>query len=324
MMLWPGTGSATAGDFLAYLRRDEPPAALIAYNPSRYDPRQPVPAGGYPDDEILADLTALRPGFDGLVLYAFTPGLTDRVVAAALDLGYRALLLGIWDPRSPVETAGVADLVRRFHHRLALAVAIGNEGLNDARYTLDDVARAAAALTAMLPAGVRVPVTTSEPAGDYGWPPLQRFGDFLAPNIHPALDRGDLGPAAAAAWVRGKAQAIACAAGRPVLVKETGVPNGGSDRFSPAGQAAFWGALVAPEAAPGAQRRVRQEPCPPPWTATAHTWVSVAAAFEAFDAPWKAVQMQSPIEGHWGFLAWDRTPYPAFAVFTRRDRAPPP
>lgn len=117
---------------------------------------------------------------------------------------------------------GVARLARQYGHRLALAVVIGNEGINDNRYDLADLRAAADDLTHRLAAGDHLPVTTSEPAGDYGWAPLRAFGDFLAPNIHPALDRHDLAPDAAAAWVRRKALAIGRAADRPVLVKETG------------------------------------------------------------------------------------------------------
>lgn len=241
--------AAPAGDvppFLAYLASTAAPATLIAYNPSGYDPRRPLPADGYPAEEIRADLAALRPGFDGLVLYAYQPGLTPVIVAAAADLGYRAVLLGIWDPKSAVERDGVARLARQYGHRLALAVVIGNEGINDNRYDLADLRAAADDLTHRLAAGDHLPVTTSEPAGDYGWAPLRAFGDFLAPNIHPALDRHDLAPDAAAAWVRRKALAIGRAADRPVLVKETGAPHGGAPSFSVESQRGFWAAYTGP------------------------------------------------------------------------------
>ena len=101
------------------------------------------PAGAYPADELRADLTALRPAFDGLVLYGFDATLTPGIVEQAATLGYRAVLLGIWDPKSEAEVAGVADLVRRYRDRLALAVCIGNEGINDNRYTIEDLERRA-------------------------------------------------------------------------------------------------------------------------------------------------------------------------------------
>ncbi len=232
--------------FLTYLAATSPPASLIAYNPSGFDPRRPLPAEGYPVTEIRADLSALRPGFDGLVLYAYQPGLTPLIARIAVDLGYRAILLGIWDPRSAVERDGIVELVKRYGDRLALAVAIGNEGINDNRYDLADLRAAADDLGRRLPRGVHLPVTTSEPAGDYGWVPLREFGDFLAPNIHPALDRAILTADAAALWVRRKAIAIARAAGKPVLVKETGIPHDGGPGLTPRTPAAFWTAYVTP------------------------------------------------------------------------------
>ena len=271
--------------FIGYLRGQRP--ALIAFNPSRYDPRTP-PAGAYPADELRADLTALRPAFDGLVLYGFDATLTPGILEHAASLGYRAVLLGIWDPKSETETAGVADLVRRYRDRLALAVCLGNEGINDNRYTIEDLGGAREHLRRLTGTGAAVPVTTSEPAGDYGWPPLRQFGDFLAPNIHPAIDQGALMPRAAVAWGRGRAEAIARLAGKPVLVKETGVPNGGGAPHSPERQRAFWVEWLA-------QGRHASSGRPDPL-------ISFAAAFEAFDAPWKALQLGNPMEAHWGLM----------------------
>ena len=194
---------------------------MIAYVPTGFDPRRP-PGDVWPAESVRADLAALRPAFDGLVLYDYRPEITPTVLEQAAALGYRAVLLGIWDPRSDAEIAGTAELVRRWGNRLALAVVIGNEGINDNRYDISDVASARDRLRALAgPEAPALPVSTSEPAGDYGWPPLLAFGDFLAPNIHPAIDQASLAPTAAVAWVHRRAEAIARAAGRPVLVKET-------------------------------------------------------------------------------------------------------
>lgn len=275
-----------------------PGAAMIAYVPTGFDPRQP-PSGVWPAERIRADLAALRPAFDGLVLYDFRPDLTPAILEQAAALGYRAVLLGIWDPRSQAEIAGVATLVARWREQLALAVVIGNEGINDNRYDIADLTRARDRLQALTGVdGTALPVSTSEPSGDYGWPPLLAFGDFLAPNIHPAIDQANLAPQEAVAWVHRRAEAIARAAGRPVLVKETGLPNGGADGFSPARQAAFWTAWLAAG---------RLLPVDPP-----RVFVSFAAAFEAFDAPWKAEELRDPMEGRWGLMSVERRPYPAF------------
>jgi len=288
--------AAESPSFLAFLQ--EPDPALIAYVPTGFDPGQPV-GGAWPVDRLRADLAALRPAFDGLVLYAFRPDVTPAILEQAAALDYRAVLLGIWDPHSDAEIAGTAALVARWRERLALAVVIGNEGINDNRYDLADLARARDRLRALTGLdGTALPVSTSEPAGDYGWAPLLAFGDFLAPNIHPAIDQANLAPQAAVAWVHRRAEAIARAGGRPVLVKETGLPNGGREGFSPERQAAFWTAWLA------AGRLA-----PPP------VFVSFAAAFEAFDAPWKAQALRDPMEGRWGLMSVERQPYPAFAAW---------
>jgi exo-beta-1,3-glucanase (GH17 family) len=300
----PPASAAEQPSFLAYLQSPIP--AMIAYVPTGFDPRQPA-SGSWPAERLHADLAALRPAFDGLVLYDCRPDVTPGALDQAAALGYRAVLLGIWDPRSEVEIAGTAELVRRWGGRLALAVVIGNEGINDNRYDIADLARARDRLREWLgSAGMTVPISTSEPAGDYGWPPLLAFGDFLAPNIHPAIDQAALAPEAAVSWVHRRAETIAQAAGRPVLVKETGLPNGASEAFSPERQHAFWTAWLA------AGRLVPIHGGP--------TFASYAAAFEAFDAPWKAEQLRDPTEGHWGLMSVERRPYPAFNVWVA-DRA---
>ncbi|MFO1152280.1 MAG: hypothetical protein U1E42_01260 [Rhodospirillales bacterium] len=293
--------AADGVSFLTYLASSPPPATLVAYNPSGFDPRRPLPADGYPASEIRADLAALRPGFDGLILYAYQPGLTPVIAAAAAELGFRAILLGIWDPKSAIERDGIVQLAQRHGHRLALAVVIGNEGINDNRYDLTNLRTAADDLARRLP-GVRLPVTTSEPVGDYGWAPLRAFGDFLAPNIHPALDRGDLTANDAALWARRKALAVANAAGKPVLVKETGFPHAGSPAFSPESQRAFWTAYT--------DAGLRES------TGRSGGTAFFAVAFEAFDAPWKGEMLGNPVEGHWGLLSVERAPSPAFAAWS--------
>jgi exo-beta-1,3-glucanase (GH17 family) len=289
--------------FFAYLQGGRP--SLVAYVPNRFDPRLPS-RGAWPTEMLRADLSALRPAFDGLVLYAFREEVTPAIVEQAVDLGYRAVLLGIWDPRSEVEIAGTAKLVRRWRDRLAVAVVIGNEGINDNRYDIDDLRAARERLRARLGTeGALLPVSTSEPAGDYGWPSLQGFGDFLAPNIHPAIDRADLDPGAAVAWVRGRAEAIARIARKPVLVKETGLPNGGAPSQSAERQRDFWVEWLS---------RGRLRTLDPQGA-----FVSYAAAFEAFDAPWKAEELGAPIEGRWGLMTVERRPYPAFDVWAAPD-----
>lgn len=196
----------------------------------------------------------------------------------------------------------MARLIEAYHDKLVLGLIVGNEGIIDNRYTYDDLDAAVRRLAALSPASEQVPLATSEPSGDYGFERLRRFGAFLAPNIHPAIDQTALDPGAAARWVIHQAATLARVAGKPVLVKETGMPGGGGDWFTPERQRDFWqayldGGRLIPVSA---------------------TWVSLAAAFEAFDATWKAEKTETPFEGHWGLLSPDRQPYPAFEVWRLR------
>ena len=288
--------------FFNYLSQSPDEAALIAFNPSHYDPRKPVDMSSASLDDLQRDLQSLTPSFNGLVLYECIPDLTANILQSSQEQGFKAVLLGIYKPESDEEIKCVADLVAKFHKQLALAVVIGNEGLIDNRYTLKDVEQAAKKLHSLLPTDVVIPFSTSEPVSEYGMDSLVAFGDFLAPNIHPAVDQDKVEPNSAAQWVRKRGLALARVGKKPVLVKETGVPNGGLPSFTPKLQQAFWGAYLQ-------EGRLLK--------ADGGYWVSLAAAFEAFDMPWKAEKSGIAIEGHWGLLDNKRNPFPAFDVWRK-------
>ena len=298
------TATARADDrfpLFAYLTDAERPAALVGYTPSELDPRNPGSHAALKTSSIRADLVALRPAFDGLILYGYHEADTPRILAVAQQLDYRAVILGVWEPKSAAELDGVAAAARQFHGELALAVCVGNEGITFGRYEPEDLTIAAARLRQTLPADV--PLTTTEPLATSQSPVVLAFGDFLLPNIHPVFDAPQLPADAAAAWVRQQAKLLADKAGKPVFVKETGFPHAGKPQFSPAAQAAFWRAYRG-----GAALTVEAEPT---------RWISFAAAFEAFDAPWKAESSGLPMEADWGLLSAKRVPYPAFAVWAK-------
>jgi exo-beta-1,3-glucanase (GH17 family) len=292
--------------FFTYIETVAVAPALVAFNPTQYDPR-PGATRTIPSlASVQADLAALRPAFDGLILYAYDPEVTPTIVAESARQGFRAVLLGIWEPTSATELTGTVALIQQYYGTLALAVCIGNEGLTFTRYTLRDLQTAADRLKASLGPDVPVPFTTSEPFDQYDQTALQQFGDFLAPNIHTVFTQPAQAAAAAAAWVRERAHALATSTGRRVLVKETGMPHGGAPQFTPATQQAFWAAYVKGE-------RVVRIP---------GGWVAYNAAFEAVDLPWKAALTHIPLEEAWGLLSTERQPYPAFFVWTQlRNRA---
>lgn len=285
--------------FFAYLT-GKPVATMAAYTPSQLDPRQEANQRLLATSSIRADLEGLRPAFDGLVLYGYHEACTPRVVAVAKSLGYRAVLLAIWAPRSAAEIDGVAELARLYHKDLALGVLVGNEGLTFRRYEAEDLSIAAARLRKSLPAAV--PIGTSEPLVGYKLEVVRSFGDFLAPNIHPVFDRPALGPAEGAAWARQEAADLAKATKMPILLKETGFPHDGKPAFTLASQKAFWEAYTKP----GLVARPAGAGGP---------WVFHGVGFEAFDLPWKSEESKLPIEKSWGLLSPKRKVYPALGVW---------
>ncbi len=289
----------------AYLT-GKPAPTLVAYTPSQLDPRQEANQRRLATSSIRADLQALRPAFDGLILYGYHEACTPRILAVARDLKFRAVLLGIWDPKSAAELDGVAKLVRLHERDLILGVLVGNEGITFKRYETDDLSIAANRLRARLPKSV--PLGTSEPLAGYKQQFLRDYGDFLAPNIHPVFDRPRLGPEEAASWAREQGADLARQTLKPVIVKETGFPHGGKEMYTPAAQKAFWSAYVKP----GLLARPLDAGSP---------WVFHGVAFEGFDLPWKSEASKLPIEKSWGLLSPKREPYPALAVWQTLQQA---
>lgn len=282
----------------------QPAATMVAYTPSQLDPRQEVNQRRLATSSIRADLVALRPAFDGLVLYGYHEACTPRIVELAKELKYRAILLAIWDTKSTAEIDGVAELARLYEPFMTIGVLVGNEGITFKRYEADDLKIAAARLRLKLPESV--PIGTSEPRVGYQHDFIRNFGDFLAPNIHPVFDRSQLEADAAAAWAREESLKLARETKKPVLLKETGFPHDGKPAYSTTTQQAFWTAYTKP----GRIAHVTETP---------NTWVFHGIAFEAFDLPWKSEESKLTIEKSWGLMSPKREPYPAFDVW--RDLA---
>jgi exo-beta-1,3-glucanase (GH17 family) len=271
---------------------------FVAYTPRDFDPNlgsEPVERAS-----IRADLTRLRPLFDGLVTYSSARGL-DAVPAIARELGFRAVVVGVWDPTSDDELARAFESARGARD-VVIALALGNEGLFFERYDADALARAFARARHELPG---VAVTTTEPFFVYLEParaaalPAQ---DLVLPTVHP-IDQpwfASAPPAAPVEFVANVVRDLEARTKLPVLVKETGVPSGPADEgFSEAAQAAFWVALGAA--------------LPP-------TRTHAVVRFEAFDGPWKTASVAAdtgdvrPSEAHWGFFRADGSAKPVVAA----------
>jgi exo-beta-1,3-glucanase (GH17 family) len=272
----------------------------MLYTPSQLDPRQEVNQRKLATSSIRADLEALRPAFDGLILYGYNESCTPRILAVAKELKYHAVILAVYDPKSAAEIDGVAELTRLFKDDFVFGVLIGNEGLTFKRYEIDYLKIAADRMEAKI--ADTIPIGTSEPLVAYDKPFPREFGQFLAPNIHPVFDRPQLGPAEAAGWVREQAARLAKQTKKPVLVKETGYPHDGKPTFTPASQKDFWTAYSKP----GLLVRGADAP---------NAWMFYGTAFEAFDLPWKAEESKIPFEKSWGLFSPDRKAFPAFEVW---------
>ncbi len=284
--------------FLVALASEKPPK-FITYTPSKLDPRNPANNQSLLTSEIRKDLEALRPTFDGLVLYGYHEACTPRITTLAKSLGYRSIMLAIWDPKSTAELDGVAALAKLHEKDFQLAVIVGNEGITFKRYEAEDLQIAATRLRAILPASI--PLTTSEPLVGYDDDFIRNFGDFAAPNIHPVFDNEKATAAEAAKWTREKAIDLAERCQKPILLKETGFPHAGKLAYSPASQRDFWQAYRKH----GDLQKSKNE----------NVYAFHGVAFEAFDLPWKSAASGLEIEKSWGLFSSDRKPYPALEAW---------
>jgi len=244
--------------------------------------------------QIRKDLELLREDFQGLVTYSSADGV-EEVPEIAAALGFRAVIPGIWDPTSEAEINRAIKLARHWP-RLVVAVAVGNETLLAQRHDWSVLRAAMQRVRAALPG---VAVTTSEPFYYYLDDNPADFvasQDFLMPSVHPLFQpwfTGDTTTAQAIDFVVKVAALLAEKSGRPVLIKETGLPSGPADHaFSAARQADFWTGLC------------RQLPYTPGLG---------VVYFEAFDHDWKTENARlefgaHPEEGYWGLYTGDGRP----------------
>jgi len=272
-------------------------ARFIAYTPRGFSVTNgiPIPATR---DSIATDLALLRPHFDGLITYASTNGL-ERIPEVAASLGYRAVILGIWDPGATDEIDHAIRAATKFPNLVA-AILVGNEGIYAKRYGQEEVRQAMARIRREVPG---VPLATSEPFFLYlneGHVKFFASHDLLMPIIHPMFEKWfhPDRPEEGVTMTLGVLDHLRRLYRNPILVKETGQPSGLSlNGFAPTTQARFWTEL---------RKRFPSSP-------------SLAfACFEAFDAPWKPAEQsaaQQTItadfrgdhgnEAHWGFFTAD-------------------
>ena len=277
---------------LAQPQRQKPSlqaARFIAYTPRSFSVVRgkvtPATAEG-----IRSDLLLMKPWFDGVLTYSTTNGM-ELVPRIARELGYREVLLGIWDPASRKELQKAFVEIARTEG-IVSGVIVGNEGLYAKRYPPQAVLDAQAEIRRRFPG---LPVSTSEPFFLMVQEEHRAFfasQAFLAPNIHPVFEpwfQPEHSKEAAEMVVSVVRKLQALYPGKTVLIHETGMPSG-PDRlgYSPEGQLAFWKQLQD----------------------MLHGLSDIRPVFfEAFDAPWKPGVMAETFPGDhspesfWGF--WD-------------------
>lgn len=297
---------AAAAD-LAKLRAAFASVRFIAYSPSAY-----TDGGLVGRDAIRRDLLILAPDFDGIVTYASDNG-SEQVAALARETGIRAVILGVHNPANTTELDTAIRLAREYPE-VVVAICVGNEGLISHRYDWPTLKRGLDHVRAALP---ELPLTTGEPFVIHlEWTPPGFFDaqDFIGVNIHPLFegwftpDKLDAGMDYLDA-ILGKV--IARAPGKPVMIKETGVPGQPGGEWSPAVQAGFW------------TRVERRFP---------RNGDRAFSAFEAFDAPWKPALIArdfkdyggtvDPREAYWGFYTVDGEPKPVVGELRAQRRGP--
>ena len=238
-----------------------------------YTPTGAVPDSGiWPDEaSVRADLATLRrAGFDGLLTYGCVGVQGAPLVRIAESLGFRGMIVGVWNPTDPREHKSVRELAES---KIVLGFCVGNEGC-DKRYSRETLAAAIDDLRR----DTGKPVTTTEEVDDYLDPWLLNLGDWVFPNSHPFF-HGRQECESAIRWTRGAFTELKHRSGRFVFFKELGLPTAGDSKglATEDAQNRYYEALAASDVQ--------------------------FAYFEAFDQPWKNWR---PFESSWGIFTADR------------------
>lgn len=280
---------------LARLETAMATARFVTYNPTglKVIDGNITPASA---ESVRADLTALRPYFDGLITYSARDG-NEHVADIAQELGYKAVVIGLWTPADPEEVRNALQAAKK-HPKLVVGISLGNEIVFGKRGTWANLQAYLALMRARAP---DVPLTVTEPFAQFlegDAAEVRGAMDFMLVNVHPIFEKwfAEAGPGNWADFVVKVTDKLAGAYCGPILVKETGLPTGPvSMGYDAEKQAAFWRAL---------------ETQFKPSRARAFSY------FSAFDAPWRTVDFNPvagshPEEAFWGLFTEARAPKPA-------------
>ena len=285
---------------------------FVAYSPTSLQMVDGQPTHADPAS-IRADLQVLRPHFDGLITYGSVNG-AQAIPAIAASLGFRAVIIGVWDPYDPSQLDAAIGAARA-HPDIVTGISLGNELVFTKRHSFTDLAALAVSVRRRLPA---IAVSTTEPFhmfyGSEAAVLLHQM-DFMLVNVHPVFQpwfrrAPDHNAAEFVVNVVTKLTDVYCG---PILVKEVGVPTAPPEGgFTPERQASFFAELLT-QFPPARERSF--------------------AYFAAFDAPWRAFDeiadpahassaVMHPEEAHWGLFDERRRPKPAVARVPMLEGAP--
>lgn len=244
---------------------------------------------------IRADLQVLRPRFDGLITYGAIHG-AEQIPDIAAKLGFKAVIMGVWDVRKPAELNNVIAAARR-QPGIVVGVSLGNERIFAGEISYAELAAAIDKAHQLAPG---IAIAASEPFHLFLQPQaaelLGRL-DLLLPIVHPVHQPWfrQAPTVNAADFVGNVLNDLAAAYCGPILVKETGIPTAPADQgFSTTLQADFYRALA--QRVPADRSRT-------------------FAYFSAFDAPWRSHDATAtagtyPEEAHWGLYTEKRIAKP--------------
>lgn len=279
---------------LARLETAMATARFVTYNPTglKIVDGNITPASA---ESVRADLKALRPYFDGLITYSARDG-NEHVAGIAQELGYKAVIIGLWTPADPEEVRNAIRAAKAYP-RLVVGISLGNEIVFGKRGTWANLKSYLALMRARIP---DVPLTVAEPFAQFlegDASDVRGDLDFMLVNIHPIFEKwfATAGPDNWADFVVKVTDKLSDAYCGPILVKETGLPTGPLNMgYDAEKQAAFWRAL-----------EVQFKPS----RARAFSY------FSAFDAPWRIgdfnpVAGAHPEEAFWGLFTEARVPKP--------------
>jgi exo-beta-1,3-glucanase (GH17 family) len=246
------------------------------------------------DASIRADLRVLRPYFDGLITYGTLNG-AERIPEIAASLGFRSVVIGVWNPADSNELGNAIAAWER-SPGVVVGISLGNEVvLSKGSGGWSMLARFISAIRIRAP---RLPLTVTEPFAQFldqpGAKSVMGQLDFMLVNIHPVFESwfNSAQPPNWAGFVVRVADRLADAFCGPILIKETGVPTGpASLGYTEEKQRAFY-----------RQLELQMKP----------SRTLAFSYFSAFDAPWlvdapNPVPGPHPEEAFWGLFTEGRT-----------------